>query len=240
MENFQKNAKLITMRSLVVILFIFFGMIIAAQLRSIPSRVTDPVVPFISLSETRDSLYSEQAQLKNEIKNLHLNIQTAQDQVSSSVIAKKDLDLLSSQKAQAGLTKIAGPGISINLDDSKSSPVTEESIVHAADLRDTINALWGAGAEAISVNNQRIVINSAIDCIVNTILINDVRLTDPFEIQAIGNPDRLYDQLSKPATLSSIYQRKQKANLIFDVSKKANLTVPAFDGSFEIKAESVQ
>ena len=136
------------------------------------------------------------------------------------------------------MTEVSGPGVILNIYDSAINNVTDNSIVHADDLRDIVSLLWGSGAEAISINNQRVVINTAIDCIVNTILINDVRLTPPFSIKAIGDRNILAERLTNPEVLKDIHSRKQKDGLIFEVSKNDDLIVPLFDGSFEFKNTS--
>ncbi|MCL5411031.1 MAG: DUF881 domain-containing protein [Patescibacteria group bacterium] len=229
-----KSARVVAVRSFIALLSVAIGVLITAQWRSIPDRVTNPVAPYSSLKETKDSLYTEQSQLKSEIKNLQLSIEKAQNQSQDVTLTKKELADLSTKKSQAGLTKLNGEGIIVTLDDSKTGPATEDSIVHAADLRDVVNLLWESGAEGISINNQRVVINTAIDCIVNTILVNDIRLTTPFRIEAVGNQSVMYERVSNSGILPNIHQRKS-LGLIFNVDKNNDITLPVFDGSFEAK-----
>lgn len=234
-----KKAKLIAMRSFLTVLGVFFGVLISAQMNSIPERVTNPIAPYASLKETKESLYQEQLELKAEIKNLQESIQKIQKDSENIALTKGELEDLKNEKAKAGLTKINGPGVIITLDDSKASVVSEDSIVHAADLRDIINLLWGSGAEAISINGQRIVVNTAIDCIVNTILVNDTRISTPFNIEAIGDQSQMYNNLISPLLLTNIHERSKNQGLIFNLTKNNDITVPIFDGSFEVKTEKV-
>lgn len=231
-----KNARVVAVRSFIALLSVAIGVLITAQWRSIPDRVTNPIAPYSSLKETKDALYSEQDQLKEEIKKLQLSIEKAQGQSEDITLTKKELSDLSAKKSEAGLTKLNGPGIIITLDDSKSGPPSEDSIVHAADIRDMINLLWGSGAEGISINGQRVVINTAIDCIVNTILVNDIRLSTPFKIEAIGNQSLMYDMISNPRILSNLHQRKS-SGLVFNLQKNNDITLPVFDGSFQTKTK---
>jgi uncharacterized protein YlxW (UPF0749 family) len=237
MDKF-KSARSVSVLSLVAIVCAIFGILIAAQLRSIPARITNPILPYTSLKETKEALYSEQKQLNDEIKRLQGSIQTVQSESDSNTISRKDRDALQFAKAQAGLTEASGPGVIVTLNDSQSGNVSENSIVHAADLRDSISLLWGSGAEAISINDQRVVLNTAIDCIVNTILINDVRLSTPFTIKAIGNSNLMFDRLSNTEILKDIHSRKQKDGLIFSIDKNESITLPLFDGSFDFKNTS--
>ncbi len=229
------KARIVATRSMVAILFVIFGLLISAQWRSIPQRVTNPIAPYTSLKDTKEALYDEQNQLKSEISNLQKLIEQTQKNAEDVSLTKSELSDLKLKKAQAGLYKLNGPGVIITLNDSSRSPATEDSIIHAADIRDILNLLWGSGAEAISVNNQRVVINTAVDCIVNTILINNERLSTPFKIEAIGNQKLMYDKLTSQGNLYDLHQRAANQGITFDLVKNNDITVPAFDGSFEVK-----
>lgn len=229
------KAKKVSIQFFLIVLGISFGVLISAQMRSIPTRVTNPVVPYVSLKETKEELYEEQGELKDSIKSLQDSIQAAQKEAANARLSEDELSNLNQEKARAGLTRLSGPGIVINLNDSPSSQVSEESIVHASDLRDIVNLLWGNGAEAIAINDQRVVSNTAIDCIVNTILINNERISSPFIIKTIGNKNSLYGSM---ADLGSIDKRRRLNGLIFNYSKVNSIIIPAFDGSFETKGES--
>lgn len=231
----MRKTSTVASRCFVTILFVAFGIIISAQWRTLPTRVTNPIAPYASLKETKESLYSEQSNLKNEIKSLQDSISSVQKSSENVTLSKADLSNLEDRKKAAGLTKLNGPGIIIKLNDSDSSLTSDESIVHAADLRDVINLLWGSGAEAISLNNQRVVENTAIDCIVNTVLVNNTKLSTPFQIEAIGDQKQMYEQVNNQNLLSDLYRRKKDFKLIFDVSSNNDITVPAFDGSFSTK-----
>lgn len=229
------RARITATRSIVAILCLFFGVLIMAQWRSVPDRVTNPIAPFVSLKETKESLYEEQSDLKSEIIELQNLIEENQKKAENNILTKTESAELRAKKAQAGLTKLNGPGVIINLDDSQITPATEDSIVHAADVRDSLNLLWGGGAEAISINGQRVVLNTAVDCIVNTILINNIRISTPIRIEAIGNQNLMYARLTDINALSDIYRRRADQGLKFDISKNNDITVPIFDGSFEIQ-----
>ena len=78
----------------------------------------------------------------------------------------------------------------ITLDDSPRKPGPTDDpnfyIVHDIDLMALVNELWASGAEAISINDQRVVMNTAIRCVGPTITVNTVRLTPPYIVKAIG------------------------------------------------------
>lgn len=236
--NSKQTPKVIALRSLIAISCIGFGILITAQFRSIPARVSNPVAPYVSLKETRGELYTEQDQLRTEIKKLQDSIRQTQQENENNILTKDEIQSLNSQKNLAGLTKLNGSGVIIELDDSKKSSVSEDSIIHASDLRDTLNILWASGAEGIEINNQRIVVSTAIDCIVNTILINNVRITTPFRIEAVGNQQTMYNALKDRSVLVSLWSRVSGENITFTITKNNDITLPAFDGSFNINSAS--
>lgn len=232
-----QRTKVIATRSILAIVGIVFGILITAQWKSIPDRITNPIAPYTSLKETRDSLYEEQNQLKEEIKVLQTSIQEKQKSSENIALSKDQLTSIKMEKSRAGLTRLNGPGVIITIDDSTKDNTTEESIVHAADLRDVINLLWSSGAEAISVNGERVVVNTAIDCIVNTILVNNTRIAAPFKIESIGDQNSIISNLNNPLILSDIHKRQQAEGLIFRIEKNNDITMPIFDGSYETKTE---
>ena len=69
-------------------------------------------------------------------------------------------------------------------------------IIHYDDLLSVVTDLRSAGAEAISVNDQRLIGTSELRCVGNVILVNTTRLAPPFVIQAIGNSSILWDTVT--------------------------------------------
>ncbi len=238
MKKIRKiNAKKFTLSSFLLILGLALGVLFSAQFKSLPIRVNDPILQYTSLKDTRGELYVEQNQLKTAIKNLQEQIDLAQRDTDKSALSGNDIQKLNFKKAQAGLSSLSGPGVVVQLSDSRSNSNSEDAIVHAADLRDTLTVLWSSGAEAISVNGQRVVLNTAIDCIVNTILINNQRISAPFQINAIGPKDKMQESLK--VSMTGLEKRKKTFGLVFDVSQVNSILVPAYDGSFNVKSDNL-
>lgn len=230
------NAKLVSIRFIYIALGIGIGLLVMAQLRTIPDRITNPATPVLSLAETRDLLYKEQSSLSDEAAQLQSQNAVLQNEIRNKSVSKDELAQLESQKAMAGMTAISGPGVKIVMDDSNSGS-SEEAIVHAADLRDVVNLLWSGGAEGISINDQRVVFTTAIDCIVNTVLINNNKISTPFVITAIGDRDRMQNALSSPLNLADIKNRAKYSNLVFEPAFQDKLNIPAFKGSFILSTD---
>jgi uncharacterized protein YlxW (UPF0749 family) len=95
----------------------------------------------------------------------------------------------------AGVLPMQGPGLVISLDDAKrdaegrfprdASP--DDLVVHQQDVQAVLNALWSAGAEAIQMQDQRIIATSAPRCVGNTLLLNGRTYSPPYVITAIGD-----------------------------------------------------
>jgi len=211
------------------------GLFLTVQWRTQPSRVTSPILPYTSLRKARDILQAENNTLKEKISLLQNQINQNQLLLKKAKVADAaTLEELEHLKERIALTPLSGQGVRIYLADSTSTPATPDTIVHAADLRDLINLLWAAGAKGLAINNQRVSTFTAIDCIVNTILVNNARLTSPFEINAIGDPAQLIKYLADPVNLPDIHRRR-KLGLKFEVEKVKEIQLPAFNGSYTIQ-----
>jgi uncharacterized protein YlxW (UPF0749 family) len=97
--------------------------------------------------------------------------------------------------AEAGLTPVRGPGVTVTLTDAQrdangrfprdASP--DDLVVHQQDIQAVVNALWSAGAEAIQMQDQRLIANSAPRCVGNTLLLNARTYSPPYTVTAIGD-----------------------------------------------------
>ena len=145
----------------------------------------------LKAKEKYDNLYEElekiEIQLEKERTNSTQN-NTELEQLENTI--KEGNKIL-------GLSEVTGHGLIITVDDNNKIPLNEILydpnllIVHDTDLINIVNELKNAGAEAISINDQRIVLSSAIECDGNVVKINGKKINAPFEIKAIGFPETL-------------------------------------------------
>lgn len=134
-----------------------------------------------------------------------------------------------------GLTEVTGPGVTIILSDSKldASVALDPSllVVHDLDVYYVINELKNAGAEAISVNGQRVILTSAIECGGNIITINGEKIGSPFEIKAIGLPENLAN-----LDRTGGYLAKMRSDGVgAELKKSNNITIPKYSGIINYK-----
>lgn len=152
-----------------------------------------------------------------------------------SAVLKADLDRL---RAAAGLSPVQGAGLTVTLDDGRVAANVprrdvELAIVHSTDLTDVFNSAWKAGAEAISVNGERI--TSASACVGAVIQINGTLLSPPFVVQIVGPVDRLLAVLGDPAELKDQKQRHASFGLGFAIARSDRLDVPAYSGAVTVR-----
>ena len=120
----------------------------------------------------------------------------------------------------------------VTIDDSKIQSKAGENqnlyIIHDDDLLKVINELRAAGAEAISVNGQRLVATSEIRCAGPTLSVNNVRSAPPYEIRAIGDSTTLENALRMRG---GVMETLQVWGIQLEVKASQAVTVPAYKGA---------
>ena len=115
---------------------------------------------------------------------------------------------------EAGMDPVHGPGLVVTLDDAQrdangrfprdASP--DDLVVHQQDIEAVLNALWSAGAEAIQMQDQRIIATSVPRCVGNTLLLNGRTYSPPYTVAAIGDPTAMQAALAA-APLVTLYKQ---------------------------------
>lgn len=119
----------------------------------------------------------------------------------------------------------SGPGIIITVDNSARD--NDRGLVTDTDLQLLVNGLWYAGAEAISINGNRLGTLSPIRKAGEAITVNFVSLTAPYTISVLGDTESLTDRLAVNAGGRYWAQRVKSAGLRFDVQGSSRIIVPA-------------
>lgn len=124
-----------------------------------------------------------------------------------------------------GKTDVYGEGVVVTLANSN------EQAIEAYDLIDLVNELRYAGAEAISINDQRIVSNTVIECIGAVIKINGQRVGAPFTIKAIGMPELLKNTYRNGGYLKVL----EGDRIQVDFKTSDNITIPKYTGTYKFE-----
>lgn len=185
-------------------------------------------------------LEEEQKLLKVNVAGLQKEVQSYRQLAGMRKDAVGDLaDELRLQMIVAGMLPLKGPGVRIILDDSMKLAAPGEDpnryIIHDYQLRDAVNILWQAGAESIAINTERLVTNTSIYSSGGTIMVNTTRLSPPFVVLALGDPDAMMDLMSQPSSLRTLKAQAKAYGLAISSSKMKEIQVPAFSGSFDAK-----
>lgn len=197
----------------------------------------------VSQNYEENNLRAEVLKYKERYENRYKELERTEEQLekerqnstqNDEELAKKEDEIKKGNK-MLGLTEVIGPGVIVTLNDSKkdvNSVLNPSSlIVHDADVLSVINELKNAGAEAISINEQRLVPTSSISCGGNIIDINGEKVGAPFVIKAIGLPEQLA-ALSRPGG----YLEKLKDDGIgVELKKSNNITIPKYTGVITYK-----
>lgn len=191
------------------------------------------------LIKTVRDLEKERQLLKNQlVKTRYRTVALEKKAATSQGLLTSFSSQIDQAELAAGLKKVKGPGVVVLLADSPTVPMNKEPanyIVHDYDLRVAVNALWSGGAEAISINGQRLISNSSIRCVGTTILVNSVRLASPYEIKAIGKPEDLDKALKTNSDASQVVAAgPQLYGLVVSITQERSLVVSAYAGSLGI------
>jgi uncharacterized protein YlxW (UPF0749 family) len=176
----------------------------------VQSRRTDTT----ELQDRADRLRAEVADLREK-------------QLGGAAVAR-----LRDMEAETGLAPVHGPGAKVVVGDGPTpvDPLTGESKSEArvrdTDLQTAANALWAAGAEAISVNGQRLTATSTIRQAGEAILVDFRPVTTPYQVLAIG-PDSLADDFRDGAAGRFFRALSTRYGMTYEVAGVKNVALAA-------------
>jgi uncharacterized protein YlxW (UPF0749 family) len=126
---------------------------------------------------------------------------------------------------RTGFGAVRGPGIQVTVASAPNSDASQ--IVRDSDLALLTDALWASGAEAISVNGQRLTVLSAFRNVGIGILVNSEPVNPPYVFNVIGNPDTLPANLLSSPAGGRWYALKDSLGFRFEVKNAGTMTLPA-------------
>jgi uncharacterized protein YlxW (UPF0749 family) len=126
---------------------------------------------------------------------------------------------------RTGFRAVRGPGIQATV--ANPPDAAGPQLARDSDLALLSDALWAAGAEAISVNGERLTVLSAFRNVGFTVLLNSQPLTPPYVFSVIGDPDTLPADLLSSSVGGQWYSLKDNLGLRFDVKDGGTMTLPA-------------
>lgn len=189
----------------------------------------------VAVQRSQD-LSAQLQQVEKERDSLAKEVQQLRSQVTSAAAQEAGYTELAQQleklQLAAGLTEVRGPGVRVILDDSarpwKPGENPNNFIIHDEDILKVVNELLAGGAEAISVNGQRLTGRSEIRCVGPTVMINGVRTATPVEILALGDPSTLESSLKLKGGIVDVLTLY---SIQVSIEKKPELRIPAYRGN---------
>ncbi len=236
----NKRAQMVVFFVIWLVVGVLLAIALKAQFRIQTAELPSSRLPDLARAYLQEKR-SAQA-LEEEIRTLRQRTTELENALASGTKQAQVLNQsLQEAKMLAGLTEVEGPGIELILRDSEKkippgsieSLLTEVYIIHDYDLLRVVNELRVSGAEAISINGQRVVASTGIRCVGPVIYVNDVKMASPFVIHAIGDPQTLIGALRTPGgVLADIIEADPKM-----VSIKAMdiVRIPAYTGSTQFR-----
>ncbi len=154
--------------------------------------------------------------------------------VQSNVPGTNTAALIASAAQEAGGVALQGPGLIITVDDAPrddfepvGEPAANSDRVLATDLQTLVNGLWAHGAEAISINDQRLTTMSSIRFAGEAIIVDFRGLTRPYVVRVIGDQEALTDELQSGATGEYLDDISSEYGIVIQWEESENVTTPA-------------
>ncbi len=228
---------------IILVFSLLIGLLTSMQIHSIESA-GGGLVSALEVEEYRKELQEAQTkkeELRQELLAYEKEIETINERsISEDIFLDSQRRLLERYRMGVGLVDVKGPGITITIDDPPSPEDWEDEYSIIAKSYELlllmINQLKAAGAEAISVNDQRIVASSTIVDRNDRISINGLFVTPPLNVKAIGDPEMLESFL---AVRYGILDMMRDYSLRVSVSKQEELTIPRYYGPLQIRHAAI-
>lgn len=188
-------------------------------------------------NELRDAVLKYKEKYDNlleDIEEAEKQLETERTNATQNNSELEDLENTIKEGNKAvGLTEVTGDGVIVTLDDNQK--VTANSnylgdpnalIIHYDDVIRVVNELKNAGAEAISINDQRVISTTSIECDGNVIKINGEKVGAPFVIKAIGLQERLMALDRYMGYLMVL----ELDGVVANIERAENITIPKYTG----------
>jgi uncharacterized protein YlxW (UPF0749 family) len=182
-------------------------------------------------SETTDGLAAD-------LEALRADVTAARDAaLAATAVGQRALDRLEDAELAAGARPVSGPGLLVTVADAEpdadEDPVggTAEADprgqVRDGDLQLVVNALWAAGAEAVSINGQRLGPTTAIRFAGEAVLVDFRPVTNPYLVSAVGDPATLRGRFLASPEVGALAVISETYGLRFEFAQEDELSLPA-------------
>ena len=197
-----------------------------------PERDTDMATLVRSQASHNAALEKEAVGLRAQVEDLSKANQTPG--VTSSVISSA-----SALAPSVGLEAVSGKALRVTLDDA---PLSENPdgvdanmlVVHQQDIQMVVNTLWSGGAEAMTIQGQRVISTTAVKCVGNTVVLHGVAYAPPYVIEAIGDLNAMQKALDTSEAVRIYKEYVSAYQLGWSVERAGQVTMPAYTGAVAV------
>jgi uncharacterized protein YlxW (UPF0749 family) len=179
------------------------------------------------VSEARDQLEGDRAELE-ALRAQTDDLESRQLQGDAS--ARGVLDALRDLGVMTGTAPARGPGVRVEADNAPGAESARNEVLDS-DLQNLVNGLWGAGAEAISINGQRLTNLSTIRLAGGAITVNSRSLRRPYVVSAIGDPNTLPARFAETTSGQAWLDLQREVGLQLTITTAEDLRLPGADVS---------
>ncbi|TDD59018.1 DUF881 domain-containing protein [Kribbella antibiotica] len=199
-----------------------------------PSRNTTLAGLVEEQSRRSAALVRQHATLTQEIEQL----QEQQGSIDPKVAAR-----LKSLSDAVGTTPVTGPGLTVTLKDAPKDVVRDNPdvdadwlVIHQQDIQAVVNALWAGGAEALTIQNHRVISTTGIKCVGNSVVLHGVPYLPPYKITAIGDKRKLQKALDDSKYIENLQDYVVRFQLGYDVTNESSILMPAYEGTLDLQS----
>jgi uncharacterized protein YlxW (UPF0749 family) len=204
-------------------------------------------------TDLRPGRYNDLASLVNNesrrVKAQQAQVAALTDEVEelTASVGNEEADEVRRQAGQvrgaAGLEPVVGAGVTVTLSDAPIDDINSLAtdnlnafVVHQQDIQAVVNALWSGGAEAVTVQGQRVITTTGIKCEGNSVTLQGVPYPQPYVISAVGDQTALFLALQDDPVVQG-YQADAadpEVGVGWELTLDAVIEAPAYDGLLDL------
>jgi len=202
-----------------------------------PGRYTD-------LASLVQSATDDYAALRTRVAEVKKQVDTLTEQVDDADV-RRLREQIEDLRDPAGLEPRSGPGVTVTLSDAPEDVLVQAAekdldldllVVHQQDIQAVVNAMWAGGAEAVVIEGQRVISTTGIKCEGNAVQLQGVPYPQPYEIQAVGDPEALRAALDADPAVAAYREDADDPQLQvgWDLQVEDRIEAPAYTGLQDI------
>jgi uncharacterized protein YlxW (UPF0749 family) len=179
-----------------------------------------------------DALVGEANRLAEEVERLSAG-------VADNTVERTQAQV-EAVRGPAGLDPVRGPGVTVTLDDAPKEVIdasdgdVNDLVVHQQDIQAVVNALWSGGAEAMTIQGQRVISTTGIKCVGNTVRLHGIPYSPPYVVTAVGSTASMLASVDASPAIDIYEQYVERFGLGWDVATVPVVRLPGYEGSLDL------